>query len=105
MVKRGEPSQVAETPANQLPEVRRARDFATVYSTSARVAYSDYDVRIFLGDVVFPEPSEGRDKAVVEERVCIVLPLGCACSLTEELQVLLDELYTEEGMRTLKSRK
>src|SRR5208337_1698435 len=98
-VKRGEPSQGAEAPANQVPEVRRARDFTTVYSTSARVAYSEYDVRIFLGDVVFPEPSEGRDKAVVEERVCIVLPLGCAASLTEELQALLEEIYTEEGIK------
>ena len=78
------------TTGNQQPEIRQAPDFITVYSTSARVAFSEYDVRIFLGDVVFPNPSEKRDKEVVQERLCIILPLKCAASLAEEIEQVTD---------------
>jgi len=97
--KRGEPSQLDETSLSQPPEIRRAPDFITVYATSARVAYSEYDVRIFLGDVVFPNPSEKRDKAVVEERVCVVLPLGCAVSLENALEAVTEQFGSDESKR------
>lgn len=75
---------------NPQPEIRQAPDFITVYSTTARVAYSEYDIRIFLGDVVFPNPSEKRDKEVIEERLCIILPLKCAASLANEMEAVTD---------------
>ncbi len=92
MEKRGESSQPDANSVNAPPEIRRAPDFLTVYSTSARVAYSEYDVRIFLGDVVFPDPSEKTDKEVVQERACIILPFECAQALSNALEQTLMEI-------------
>jgi hypothetical protein len=93
------PNPQEATSGNQEPEIRQAPDFITVYSTSVRVAYSEYDVRIFLGDVVFPNPSEKRDKEVVQERVCIVLPLECAESLEALLGEVTFNFESEYGRR------
>jgi len=75
---------------DQQPEIRRAPDFITVYATSARVAYSEYDVRVFLGDVVFPNPADKSVKGLVEERVCIILPPECAERLESALSDITD---------------
>jgi hypothetical protein len=84
---------------NQPLEIRRAPDFITAYSTSARVAYSEYDVRIFLGDVVFPHPSDKRKTEVVEERVCAILPIECAVSLRNALNEVIDQIEIDQGRR------
>ena len=70
------------------PEIRRAPDFITVYATTVRVAYSQYDVRVFLGDVVFPNPSDKSKKEVVQEKICVILPPDCAIALGQELEML-----------------
>lgn len=99
MENREETSQAAVSSGNQAPEIRRAPDFMTVYATSARVAYSEYDVRIFLGDVVIPNPSEKAEKEVVQERVCIILPAECAVSLERDLEQVTMAFENDYGWR------
>lgn len=90
--------EVAQHPASsesQQLEIRRAPDFTTVYATTVRVAYSQYDVRVFFGDVVVPNPSDKSGKEAVQEKVCIILPPDCAIALAQELEILEDFGFEE----------
>jgi len=88
-------TQQEATAEAQQPEIRRAPDFITVYATTVRVAYSQYDVRVFLGDVVFPNPSDDSKKEVVQERICVILPPDCAEALGQELEMLGNVSFEE----------
>jgi hypothetical protein len=85
-----------QTPPPRLPEVRRAKDFVSMYATNVQLELSVWDLKLIFGEL---DQHDGQE--VIEQRISIRVPWIQAKLLSLFLQLNLAFHESTNGKITI----